>query len=132
MLPQRLFSLSRHLVLKKVAVLTERTPRFFARMPFLLKAHGSFGESLAAFSGVVLLHGYRLFSATACQRRFCAFKICRDARISLSVLALGMIAISMIFATNVIIGNRPSLTLSYQVSSKIVRYLNTIHFFIFR
>jgi len=75
MLPQCLFSLSCHLVLKKIGVLTEGTPRFLAHVSFLLKAYGSFGETLAAFSGVILLHSHSLFSATTCQRRFCAFKI---------------------------------------------------------
>lgn len=62
-LSQRQFSLSRHLV-KELAVLTDGT---LARVSILLKAHGSLGESLATFPGVVLLYGHVFFSA-ACQR----------------------------------------------------------------
>lgn len=72
MLPQREFSLSRHFVVKELAVLMDGTPGSLARI--LLKADRSLGESLATFSGVVLLRGHVFLSAAACQRRFYAFK----------------------------------------------------------
>lgn len=78
-LPQRQCSLSQHLVWKKLpAILTHRAPRSVAGSFLLaLKAQGSFGKSLAAFSGAVLLHDHDLLSAAARQRRFCAFEMFR-------------------------------------------------------